>query len=207
VIKSGSISAVPGLGRVPTTWDIPGSIPAPVGIPASRPSRFDPGSSLAEVNTTLANSTDHALIVPPVCKGPSTLPPLTGYTTHQFQNLRTTAEGDPTEDQVEDPKTDDMEVEARLVAEGLPPEDHLISLAMAGPRPETEEEEEVEARLTAESLPLTAQAETLGTASGSLIASLISTSFPSGMGMARPSLPTFVKSRNSFACRLRWLRI
>jgi hypothetical protein len=97
-------------------------------------------------------------------------------------------------------------VEARLVAEGLPLEDRLGFLAMADPRPEMEEEK-VEARLVTESLPLTALVEILGTASGNSIASFISTLFLSGMDTARPSSPTFAKSRNLYACCLRWLRI
>jgi hypothetical protein len=82
-VKPGSVSTVPGLGRVPVTWNLPGSVPAPVGIPAPRPSRFTPGASLTEVNAA-RHSTTGAM---PAAGSPAELPPLTGYTTHQFHNL------------------------------------------------------------------------------------------------------------------------
>jgi hypothetical protein len=86
------------------------------------------------------------------------------------------------------PETDEPEVEARLQAEGLPLEDHLAYLAKVDPHPGMElEEEEVEACLVVEDLPPLVLTGTTGTTNGSLIASYISISYLSGMGMARLS--------------------
>jgi hypothetical protein len=117
------------------------------------------------------------------------------------------AKEDRTEDQIEGPETDGLEVEARLMAEGPLLEDRPVFLAMADlchPGTEAEEEEEeVEARPVAEALPLSVLLETPGTASGNSIVNFISTSCPNGMGIARLSLPIFARSWNLCVCRLR----
>ncbi|KAK7046916.1 hypothetical protein R3P38DRAFT_2765705 [Favolaschia claudopus] len=99
-----SVSALPGLGKLPTSWQIPGSVPAPSTTAAGKPGRYPAEATLAEASAADRFAREKAIMAKadglpsvfgtnatnpptqPVQAARATIPPLTGFTTHQFQN-------------------------------------------------------------------------------------------------------------------------